>query len=198
MALASFCLALLGMAHPGVSIGNLPRYRIRVVSRPRETAVRYVSGDATRPEGDGLKIVAHCCNNVGGWGAGFVVALSRRWDRPEREYRQWAERCGKAKFRRMLGAMQLVPVEADVSVANIIGQDGMGRAPDDGPPIRYDAISKGFGFIAQHAVNLGRPVSVHMPRIGCGLAGGDWSEIEPLLDEHFVTRGIPVTVYDLP
>ena len=162
------------------------------------TTVRYVVGDATRPEGEGLKILAHCCNNVGGWGAGFVVALSKRWTRPEREYREWATRHGEVKFRAMLGAMQLVPVEDDIYVANIIGQHGMGRGTD-GPPIRYDAISKGFGFIAQFAKeHPERNVSVHAPRLGCGLAGGDWSEIEPLFDLHFVAHGIPVTVYDFP
>lgn len=161
--------------------------------------MKYVSGDATRPEGDGLKIIAHCCNNVGGWGAGFVVALSGRWERPEREYRLWAERSGKERFRKLLGAMQLVPVEDDVSVANIIGQDGMGRAPDGGPPIRYDAISRGFHFIAEYALSkTDQLVSVHMPRIGCSLAGGRWSEIEPMLDDHFIRRGIHVTVYDWP
>jgi O-acetyl-ADP-ribose deacetylase (regulator of RNase III) len=170
---------------------------VTAAAKDQTTAVRYVLGDATRPEGDGLKIIAHCCNNLGGWGAGFVVALSRRWERPEREYRQWAERSGETKFQGMLGAMQLVPVEDDIFVANIIGQNGMGRAPDGGPPIRYAALSKGFGFISDYALRSDRLVSVHMPRIGCGLAGGDWSEIEPLLDEHFVLRDIPVTVYDL-
>jgi hypothetical protein len=35
-----------------------------------------------------------------------------------------------------------------------------------------------------------------MPRIGCGLAGGDWSRIEPLIEESLVRRGLPVSVYD--
>lgn len=164
-----------------------------------ETAVRYITGDATRPTGDGLKIIAHCCNNVGAWGAGFVVALSRRWERPEREYRRWAEGHGDVKFRGMLGAMQLVPVEDDIYVANIVGQDGIGKSSGGKSPVRYDAISTGLRFVAQYALDhRDRRVSVHMPRIGCGLAGGQWSEIEPLLDRHFVAHGIPVTVYDLP
>lgn len=164
------------------------------------TAVRYVEGDATAPEGDGLKIIAHCCNNVGVWGAGFVLAVSRRWDRPEREYRAWFERQGSVKFRSMLGAMQLVPVEDDLAVANIVGQKGVaGRTTDGRPPIRYDAIARGFGYIAQYATTHPElDVSVHMPRIGCSLAGGSWAQIEPLIDRAFVTKKIPVTVYDWP
>jgi len=37
-----------------------------------------------------------------------------------------------------------------------------------------------------------------MPRIGCGLAGGTWDRIEPLLHRTLTVAGIAVTVYDFP
>jgi hypothetical protein len=45
---------------------------------------------------------------------------------------------------------------------------------------------------------LVRPLkaSVHMPRIGCGLAGGPWQEIEPLIRRNLTDRSISVTVCD--
>ena len=43
---------------------------------------------------------------------------------------------------------------------------------------------------------LANEASVHMPRIGCGLAGGTWDRIEPLIQTHLADRGIAVTVYD--
>jgi hypothetical protein len=36
-----------------------------------------------------------------------------------------------------------------------------------------------------------------MPRIGCGLAGGTWDRIEPLIHERLLSAGLHVTVYDL-
>ena len=48
--------------------------------------------------------------------------------------------------------------------------------------------------VGDRAAELG--ASLHMPRIGCGLAGGDWSKVEPLLVEHLCGRGLAVTVYD--
>jgi hypothetical protein len=36
-----------------------------------------------------------------------------------------------------------------------------------------------------------------MPRIGCGLAGGKWETIEPILIKKLIEKGIKVTVYDL-
>ena len=36
-----------------------------------------------------------------------------------------------------------------------------------------------------------------MPRIGCGLAGGTWDKIEPLINESLVKNEIETYVYDL-
>jgi O-acetyl-ADP-ribose deacetylase (regulator of RNase III) len=38
--------------------------------------IEYVQGDATRPQGPGNKIIVHICNDVGGWGKGFVLTLA--------------------------------------------------------------------------------------------------------------------------
>lgn len=35
-----------------------------------------------------------------------------------------------------------------------------------------------------------------MPRIGCGLAGGKWEKIEPLINKNLIEKGIDVFVYD--
>lgn len=44
--------------------------------------IKYIIGDATEPQGEGNKIIVHCCNNIGGWGAGFVLSLSKKWLEP--------------------------------------------------------------------------------------------------------------------
>lgn len=36
-----------------------------------------------------------------------------------------------------------------------------------------------------------------MPRIGYGLAGGRWEEIEPIILDELVSKGVEVTVYEL-
>ncbi|WP_253732040.1 hypothetical protein [Listeria monocytogenes] len=43
------------------------------------TQITYLKGDATNPMAKGNKIIAHICNDVGGWGKGFVLAISRKW-----------------------------------------------------------------------------------------------------------------------
>ena len=153
--------------------------------------ITYVRGDATVPSVKGVTIVAHVCNDIGGWGKGFVLALSRRWPEPEAAYRAWHRDRASNDF--ALGAVQLVQVERYAWVANMIGQRGT-RTGGKGVPVRYEAIDTALTRLADHAADLG--ASVHMPRIGCGLAGGKWSRVEPLITERLVERGIPVTVYD--
>ncbi|WP_434599252.1 macro domain-containing protein [Streptomyces sp. A5-4] len=153
--------------------------------------IGYVRGDATAPQGKGVKIIAHVCNDLGGWGKGFVLALSRRWPEPETAYRRWHRERAANEFG--LGAVQCVQVEPYIWVANMVGQHGM-RTGSKGVPVRYEAIDRALGAVAGRAADLG--ASVHMPRIGCGLAGGKWSRIEPLVGERLVRRGISVTVYE--
>jgi O-acetyl-ADP-ribose deacetylase (regulator of RNase III) len=154
--------------------------------------IKYVQGDATMPIGDGPKIITHVCNDVGGWGRGFVVALSERWSEPEQAYRQWFQHRSSNDFE--LGAVQLVAVAPEVWVANLIGQRDVHPGPD-GPPVRYEAIEAGLGEVADEA--LARGASVHMPRIGCGLAGGEWSRVEAIVFRTLVVEGLAVVVYDL-
>jgi O-acetyl-ADP-ribose deacetylase (regulator of RNase III) len=153
--------------------------------------IRYVKGDATQPQARGNRIIAHVCNDLGGWGKGFVLAVSKRWPEPEAAYRAWHKDRSKNDFG--LGAIQLVPVEPYIWVANMVAQRGM-KSGSNGPPIRYEAVRACLKMLAAEATGLG--ASVHMPRIGCGLAGGRWEEIEPIILDELISQGIEVTVYD--
>jgi len=151
----------------------------------------YIKGDATVPQAKGVKIIAHICNNLGGWGKGFVLAISKRWQSPEQEYRQWHRNRSKNDF--SLGNIQIVQVEKYIYVANMIGQQGM-KTGSNGVPIRYEAVKKCLEKLVQEAISL--DASVHIPRIGCGLAGGKWGKIEPLIKETLIKNNISTTVYD--
>lgn len=150
-------------------------------------------GDATRPPTSGPHIIAHGCNNRGKWGRGFVVPLARRYPAARAAYLDWYAGRGDNDFGK--GAAQLVAVKRGVWVANLITQEGL--YPKQGvPPIRYDAIESAFTQLAAFALDKG--ASVHMPRIGAGLAGGDWARIEALIQSTLVEPGVAVTVYTYP
>lgn len=147
------------------------------------SSIKYVKGDATKPQADGNKIICHICNNIGAWGAGFVIALSNKWSAPESYYRYHQDKT--------LGTMSLVQVEDDIWVANMIGQHEIGHDAKGNPPIRYGAVKVALHAVNQEAEKMG--ATLHMPRIGCGLAGGKWEMIENIINE-VVT--VDVTVYD--
>lgn len=152
--------------------------------------IKYTKGDATQPNDNGNKIIVHVCNDIGGWGKGFVMAISKRWPEPERQYRDWFK--SKSDFE--LGAVQFVKVEEDLWIANVIGQHKINKDENGNAPIRYEAIREGLIKVSEFA--LSNSASVHMPRIGCGLAGGKWELVEPILIETLSHKNIEITVYD--
>jgi len=165
-------------------------------------AIRYVIGDATQFEGSGQRFICHVVNDVGAWGAGFTGALSKRWPEPEQVYR---ERFAMGTVR--LGYIQFVSVTREICVVNMVAQQGIGRRPPmtgarayhrTYPPIRYDALE--VCLTSVRTLAMASHASVHMPRIGCGLGGGQWDVVEPLVRNMAAGSepSIAVTVYDLP
>lgn len=152
--------------------------------------ISYTKGDATTPKGEGNKIIIHVCNDVGGWGKGFVLALSKKWKLPETKYREWY--ASKENF--SLGKVQFVQVEDDLWIGNMIGQHGVRKYKDGIPPIRYEAIEQALKAVAQKAIDL--DAEVHAPRFGAGLAGGDWNVIEKMINDQLISKGVKCTIYD--
>lgn len=152
--------------------------------------INYIKGDATDPSAAGNKIIVHICNDIGAWGKGFVMAVSKRWKEPEKQYREWF----KSQEGFALGEVRFVQVTDDLWVANLIGQHKINKDENGHPPIRYEAVLAGLNRVGLFATE--KQASVHMPRIGCGLAGGTWEKIEPLIQCSLIEKNIPVTVYD--
>jgi O-acetyl-ADP-ribose deacetylase (regulator of RNase III) len=154
--------------------------------------IDYRQGDATQPVGDGNKVIVHICNDIGGWGKGFVVALSNRWKAPEESYRKWFDTSHKNDFG--LGCVNVAQVEDDTWVVNMLAQRGVEPDRYNRPPIRYEAVKLA---LAQAAIFCKeKNATMHMPRIGCGLAGGTWDKIEPHIQNEVIANGVDVVVYD--
>ena len=151
--------------------------------------IQYLKGDATAPQAKGIKIITHICNDIGGWGKGFVTAISKRWKQPEQEYRDWFK--NKEKFN--LGEIQIVQAEGDIWVCNMIAQHKI-ITHSEVQPIRYDAVEECLLKLADEALQYN--ASVHMPRIGCGLAGGKWEEIEPIIKRTLLAKNVEVYLCD--
>lgn len=76
----------------------------------------------------------------------------------------------------------------------MVAQRGIKVGRSTGVPIRYDAVESCLEKLSEEALLL--EASIHMPRIGCGLAGGKWESIEPIILKNLSEKDIDVYVYD--
>lgn len=155
-------------------------------------SIKYIKGDATKPislkEGE-LKIIVHICNNEKKWGKGFVMAISNRWKWPKQTY---------MKMKQELGEISHCWVSDDICVINMIAQKGIYAkkyTKKDIKPIRYNALEECLIKTIKYLSKYDRHVSIHMPKIGCGLAGGKWDKVQPIVEK--ILKGYNIIVYDL-
>lgn len=172
-------------------------------------------------------VIAHVVNDVGRWGAGFTAALDRRWCGARTGYMDWARGSATGwpwlnqssaptlqlgNIRQQFTTPEPVghrvtPMRlhdglflADVTLIHMCAQHGV-RAPGNQTPIVYDALATCLDKVAACVVACsraaGRAYEIRMPRIGCGLAGGTWDRVEPLVRAAADKHGVQFVVYDL-
>lgn len=165
--------------------------------------ISYVIGDATEPILEvGKRVIAHVVNDQGAWGKGFVNAVSTKWPEAKSYYRKQAR---YAKHHFGLGESQFIFVDDNLAVCNMIAQHGLYSSKNP-VPLRYDALEQCLTKLAYGARSVSgaadaapiapEKVSIHMPRIGCGLARGDWGRVSDLIEDAL--WDLSVYVYDLP
>jgi len=159
-------------------------------------------------------VIPHICNDLGGWGSGFVVPLAKIYPEAEYRYRQWHSHrfdssAGPWSNYFELGNVQIVICGGTLAdgtrkqaiIANMIAQHGTVTRPMDDdpnrPPVRYTALASCMSKVADYITHLPQGTSIHAPKFGAGLAGGNWDFIEELIREEWLDRGIPVTIYSL-
>ena len=177
----------------------------------RAGTFKTVVGDATKPEGLGTVpiIIPHVCNDLGLWGSGFVLAVTKAFgNKAEQSYLDWFDGHGVSlegcKYSNEFGGFDLGEVQfvkipdKTLVVANMVGQHNVrGLDPTGRPPIRYGALAKAmkhvYVFATQSCAVLPQ---IHCPKFGSDLSGGDWKTVEQLILEFWVDNGINVTVYE--
>ncbi len=181
------------------SIEEMLAHQAALEGRTLSTATRcptkicYVVGDATKPfdTGHAERFIVHVCNDVGAWGAGFTRSLSLLSPKPEVSYRDAI----KQTKPHSLGVVSVAKINPSLFVANMIAQRGL---PSRARRVVIDYAALERCLVALTKIAFDWDVSVHMPRIGCGLAGGDWHTVEAIIERTLCASGVPAYVYDLP
>lgn len=133
-------------------------------------------------------IVPHVCNNIGAFGAGFVAAINKHYPIVKENYQLLSPQFLKQN----LGYTQFVEVahnktyDYKIIFANMIAQNGV-LSNNNQRPLDYFALVKCMSsvnrYIENNFLNDSRPPQIHCPKFGCGLAGGNWSLIENLIED---------------
>jgi O-acetyl-ADP-ribose deacetylase (regulator of RNase III) len=166
--------------------------------------LHYVSGDASIPNRvpSTVTVIVHVVNNIFVWGKGFVLSLDKHYPAIKLQYFEYQRTLRKAKAVDYLGDCQLTydvslstPYKTTV-VANLFAQHGI-RSATNPRPLQYNALRTSLTNLKAELLRREDTFVIHMPRIGCGLAGGKWELVEPILMET-VVPSFDVYVYDLP
>lgn len=184
-----------------VGIPSYPgRYYPRVIGIARTTThaevrvsnLTLLRGDALEPRRTGERIIAHIVNDkTPNWGAGFGRAVKKEYPSAQKDFSEWVTQNPNDFF---LGNVHMSTISDELSIVHMITQHGYGESVK--PRIRYAALKDCLEKLKDIALSQG--ASVHMPRIGTGYAGGNWSYILELIDEILVRNNVDVTIYTLP
>ena len=136
-------------------------------------------------------LLVHGCNAQGVMGAGVAKFVRLRYPLAYRLYRERFDTEG-------LTLGEIIPVvvegtpEAPVKViVNAITQDAYGT---DRIQVDYAALAQCFRHVGELARRS--QLEVHFPLIGCGLAGGSWDRVAPLIEQGLA--GVPAHLWTLP
>jgi O-acetyl-ADP-ribose deacetylase (regulator of RNase III) len=147
-----------------------------------------IRGDLLRLALDGrFDVIAHGCNCMCQMGKG--IAKSIRQEFPEAYA---ADRQTTPGDRAKLGTITTAQIErgdAKIVVVNAYTQFDY-RPP--GPNVDYDAIRAAMRQVKRHFA--GRRIGY--PKIGAGLAGGDWQRIAPIIDEELADEDHTLVEFD--
>jgi O-acetyl-ADP-ribose deacetylase (regulator of RNase III) len=169
------------------------------------SAIQHITGNLVEQHG----ILVHGCNCRGVMGAGVAAVLRARWPAIYDAYREKFLREGLMPGEGIVVASvadkHRWPIDAEVHtwsqqlpsttmVVNLMTQKDYGRDPSR-VYVDYEAVSRGFENVVKPlAQKTGLPV--YFPKIGCGLANGDWQEVSKRIEEAMPPE-IPLFLVEL-
>ncbi len=148
--------------------------------------MKTITGDLIALAKDGaFDVIAHGCNCMCTMGAGIAVPVRKAWPKA------YSADCATEKGDKgKLGTCSYAVVEGGaLTVVNAYTQfDYRGR----GVKVDYDAIASTMAWIkANHS---GKRIG--LPKIGAGLAGGDWARIEAIIARELVNEDVTIVEFD--
>lgn len=146
----------------------------------------------------GKDMIVQQVNARGFMGSGLALQIMKRYGNVKKEYIKYREKQLKTGLtdEDLLGNVNFVDTYDGKIIANIFGQVDIRKgAHDKTVYTKKDALLRGMVIVRNKAEQLNLSVAIPT-HIGCGLAGGNWSEIKVGIEEVFKDSHVDVTFYD--
>lgn len=162
--------------------------------------MKYERGDLLDLAEQGkFDVVVHGCNCWHKFGAGIARTIRDRWpeaydadlDTPKGLKSKLGKYSGAYIFRKGY-AFFVVNAYTQYTYARMWATSLPGVTVI--PPIDYDAVRSVFKALAKEYAN--KPVRFGIPKIGAGLAGGDWDIIEKIIDEEMAGKDVTCVLFE--
>lgn len=149
--------------------------------------LKYIKGDLFTTD---CNVIAHGCNTRGGFASGVAGQIRRLYPKVREAYMEKYELYGWK-----LGQIQFVSINKDENplwIVNMATQDTYGKT---GVHVNYEAVKLCFTSLFKYCEWNNHRIAI--PKVGAGLAGGDWSRIEKILLDLLFGTKIELSVYTL-
>ena len=115
-------------------------------------------------------------NGMGIAGAGLALQIAQMYPKWKDSYIQYCRKYGKGDPSSLLGKVHYAQRD-NLIIASIFGQVRPGR----GVMTQYGALGVGLRDVGTLSKDKGLPLYIPY-KIGCGLAGGDWTKVSSLIE----------------
>lgn len=120
-------------------------------------------------------ILVHGCNLQGVMGSGIAKSIKDKYPKVFLDYSRAIDSGA------VLGEVVYTQISSELIIASAITQEYYGRK-ESVVYVSYEAIKDCFKDIYTEATTLALPVI--FPKIGCGLANGDWDIVSDIIEEQ--------------
>jgi len=145
--------------------------------------IKYIKGDLVRDAERDYDVIGHGCNCYCTFGAGIALGVKNKW--PEAyavdKATPFADSSKLGNYSKWSNG--------DITILNMYTQwdyKGKNRAAD------YDAIRSCMKWMKQEFTGK----KIGLPLIGAGLAAGDWTIIEQIIEEELDGEDVTVVVWE--
>lgn len=151
--------------------------------------VKYITGNLFLTK---AQVIAHGVNCKGAFGAGIAGQIRRLYPGAYSAYIAKHQKDGWK-----LGDVQIVELFKDgfPQIANCATQNGYGYTDGQTVFADYGAIERSLWVLEEYCKKNNYTLAI--PRIGAGLAGGDWNRIKEIIETIFKHSQVTVEVYSL-